>query len=124
MQYIKQKKLYITVIASFSAFGMTGFEKVIYFDFELTDKQFENRYSVNFANHYYFADNLIRIEINPDPDIPDGISFETYLNQSIEQTIVQTGTHSHHRQYNLPPTGERKGTRRASSDERAQNAQK
>jgi hypothetical protein len=103
---------------------MTGFEKVIYFDFELTDKQFENRYSVNFANHYYFADNLIRIEINPDPDIPDGISFETYLNQSIEQTIVQTGTHSHHRQYNLPPTGERKGTRRASSDERAQNAQK
>ena len=32
----RTKKLYITVIASFSAFGMTGFEKVIYFDFELT----------------------------------------------------------------------------------------
>lgn len=66
-------------------------QKVIYFDFELTDKQFENRYSVNFANHYHFADNLIRIEINPDPDIPDGMPFETYLNQSIEQAIVQTG---------------------------------
>jgi hypothetical protein len=32
---------------------------VIYFDFELSDKQFEARYSNNFQNHYNFPDNFL-----------------------------------------------------------------
>ncbi len=65
--------------------------KVLYFDFELSDKQFENRYSNNYKDHYKFAPEFIRIEINPDAEIPDGIEFEDYLSDAIEQTIKETG---------------------------------
>lgn len=66
-------------------------QPVLYFDFELSDKQFENRYSVKFQLHYQFDDNFIRVEINPDAIVPDGMSFEDYLNQSLERSIVETG---------------------------------
>lgn len=72
-------------------------QAVLYFDFELSAKQFEVRYSIKnesqkmFENHYKFDDNFKRIEINPDADIPEDDSFENYLNQSLEQTIVETG---------------------------------
>jgi len=64
-------------------------QKVLYFDFELTGKQFQNRYSENYSNSYKFSDNLIRIEINPDCDVPDGMTFEEYLNESIEKVIMK-----------------------------------
>ncbi|MBP1617557.1 MAG: Bacterial regulatory s, luxR family protein [Bacteroidetes bacterium] len=67
-----------------------GTQKVLYFDFELTDKQFQNRYSKDYQNPYQFSDNLFRIEINPDSEIPDGSTFEDYLNQSIEHSIIET----------------------------------
>jgi len=72
-------------------------QSVLFFDFELSPKQFEVRYSVKnenkkvFENHYSFDDNFIRIEINPDADIPTEISFENYLNQSLEKSIIETG---------------------------------
>lgn len=66
-------------------------QPILYFDFELSDKQFENRYSINFTQHYEWNNNFIRIEINPDATIPDNISFEDYLNHSIELAIVDTG---------------------------------
>ena len=31
---------------------------VMYFDFEMSDKQFEKRYSINYANHYIFDNNF------------------------------------------------------------------
>ena len=65
-------------------------QKVLLFDFELSDKQFERRYSVNFENHYVFDDNLIRVEINPDAPIPDKISIEEYLINSLEKSIIET----------------------------------
>ncbi|MBP6610147.1 MAG: AAA family ATPase [Paludibacter sp.] len=65
-------------------------QKVLYFDFELTDKQFQNRYSVDYENPYLFSNNLFRVEINTDSEIHEGISFEDYLNQSIEQALVKT----------------------------------
>lgn len=71
-------------------------QPVLYFDFELSAKQFEVRYSVKsqtqkvFENHYCFDDNLKRIEINPDADIPTKTSFEEYLNQSLENEIKAT----------------------------------
>ncbi|KAF0237440.1 MAG: hypothetical protein FD181_2006 [Prolixibacteraceae bacterium] len=64
---------------------------ILYFDFELSDKQFENRYSVKFEHHYSFDNNFIRVEINPDAFAPDGISNENYLNHSLERSITETG---------------------------------
>lgn len=65
-------------------------QPVIYCDFELSDKQIENRYSVNFSNHYHFDDNLTRVEISQDSDIPENMSFEEYLYVSLERTIIDT----------------------------------
>lgn len=66
-------------------------QQVLYFDFELADKQFENRYSVNFTNHYSFSENFIRVEINSDVNIPTGLSFEDFLSLSLERAIIETG---------------------------------
>ena len=72
-------------------------QHVLYFDFELSPKQFEVRYSIKnehqkiFEQHYNFDDNFKRIEINPDVEIPTETTFENYLNQSLEQSIIETG---------------------------------
>jgi hypothetical protein len=66
-------------------------QPILYFDFELSDKQFENRYSTKFEHHYEFDENFIRVEINPDAEIPESQSFEDFLNQSLERSIVETG---------------------------------
>lgn len=65
-------------------------QPVLYFDFELSDKQFEARYSENYQNHYRFDPNFYRVEINPDGEIPEGLVFEDYLVQSIEGAVKQT----------------------------------
>jgi len=59
---------------------------IIYFDFELSDKQFENRYSDNFTNHYEFNSNFLRAEINPDND-NNFPTFEEYLYFSLEESV-------------------------------------
>ncbi|MBC7863606.1 MAG: AAA family ATPase [Bacteroidia bacterium] len=66
-------------------------QPVLYFDFELSDKQFENRYSREFKDHYPFDENFIRVEINPEAIIPEHQSFEDYLNYSMELSIKETG---------------------------------
>jgi RecA-family ATPase len=63
---------------------------VLYFDFELSDKQFENRYSEKFENHYQWNENFIRVEIDPDAEIPEHKTFEDFLNESLERTIKET----------------------------------
>jgi len=65
-------------------------QKVLYFDFELSDKQFENRYSENFENHYQWDCSFFRVEIDPNK-LPQYQEFEDYLNESLEKTIIQTG---------------------------------
>lgn len=60
-------------------------QKVLYFDFEMSDKQFEKRYSINYTRHYEFDDNFLRIEINP--NCTDFTHFETALFAAIEQAI-------------------------------------
>ncbi|MDD4760035.1 MAG: AAA family ATPase, partial [Bacteroidaceae bacterium] len=65
-------------------------QKILYFDFELTDKQFQGRYSKNYIHSYHFSENFLRVEIDVDAELPDGISFENYLNNSIEQAIIET----------------------------------
>ncbi|MCC7027651.1 MAG: AAA family ATPase [Saprospiraceae bacterium] len=64
---------------------------ILYFDFELSDKQFENRYSIKYELHYHFDNNFIRVEINSDAEIPDNQTFEDYLNHSLERSIIETG---------------------------------
>ncbi len=67
-------------------------QTILYFDFELSQKQFEARYSVDYEDHYGFNDCFYRAEINPEADLPDVQGrFEEFLNQSIEQTIAATG---------------------------------
>ncbi|WP_018478137.1 AAA family ATPase [Pontibacter roseus] len=67
-------------------------QKILYFDFELSDKQFEVRYSLDFAQHYNFDSNFYRAEINPDAAYPDAFpTFENYLNYSLDKSIVETG---------------------------------
>ena len=72
-------------------------QPVLYFDFELTEKQFEGRYSIKndvkkiYENHYEWNDEFIRVEINPDATIPEEQNFEDYLNSSLERCIVETG---------------------------------
>lgn len=59
---------------------------VMYFDFEMSDKQFEKRYSINYSNHYVFDNNFLRIEINP--GCTDFNDFEKALFEAIENNIV------------------------------------
>jgi hypothetical protein len=67
-------------------------QPVLYFDFELTDKQFEARYSIDYENHYPFTDKFYRAEMNPGSEIPKGFKdFDDYLNHALERSIVQTG---------------------------------
>ncbi|NRD19510.1 AAA family ATPase [Winogradskyella eckloniae] len=64
-------------------------KKVLYLDFELSDKQFENRYSFNYQDHYKFDSNLLRAEINTDVDIPKKYNgVEDYLTNSLEKIII------------------------------------
>lgn len=69
----------------------TSGQPVIYCDFELSAKQFEIRYSNNGQDHYQFSDNFLRLEINPDADIPDGQSFEQLVFPHLEQALQETG---------------------------------
>lgn len=64
---------------------------VLYLDFELGSKQFETRYSKNFDEHYYFDNGFIRIEQNSDADLPLNTDYHTYVLNSLEWSIVNTG---------------------------------
>ncbi|MGZ3873380.1 MAG: AAA family ATPase [Mucilaginibacter sp.] len=65
-------------------------QPVLYCDFELTDKQFEARYSDNYANHYTFT-NFYRAEMNTDTEMPEGFKdFDEYLAHALERAIVQS----------------------------------
>jgi len=68
-------------------------QPVLYFDFELTDKQFEARYSVDYTDHYEFSNNFYRAEMKTDIDMPPGFKdFDEYLSACFERSIVQTGS--------------------------------
>ncbi len=65
-------------------------QKVLYLDFELTDKQFEARYSENYSNHYRWSEEFLRVEINPDVEMPEGVPYERFLADSIESLIQKS----------------------------------
>ena len=63
--------------------------KVLYFDFELSDKQFQLRYSDEQGNLNKFPDNLYRVEINRES--LDVSNFEEAIIGNIEQAALMTG---------------------------------
>jgi len=74
-------------------------QTVLYFDFEMSDKQFEKRYSIDYTKHYEFKNNFFRIEIDTDAELPpinpkepDGkkMNYQDFLNQSIENAIQES----------------------------------
>jgi hypothetical protein len=65
-------------------------QPILYFDFELSNKQFENRYSIDFKEHYSFDSNFIRVEIDGDAVIPVGKDYESYLCDSLELAIINS----------------------------------
>lgn len=65
-------------------------QKVLYFDFELSDKQFQLRYTDEQGALYEFPNNLYRVEINP--ETLNTTNFEEMVISNIEQTAVQTKT--------------------------------
>ena len=66
-------------------------ENVLYYDFELSKKQFENRYrSDDGKEHYVFQDNFIRVELNADNIPPERMNdIEDLLIEGIEENAVQ-----------------------------------
>ncbi|XWW44466.1 AAA family ATPase [Fibrella sp. USSR17] len=67
-------------------------QRVLYFDFELSDKQFETRYSADYTGHYSFDENFLRVEMNSDADTPtSSAAFDEMIIQSIEEAVLQHG---------------------------------
>ena len=63
-------------------------QKVLYCDFELSNKQFENRYSTGFKNHYRFHDRLFRLSLLQGAVLPRSRKFVQYAIESLEQHII------------------------------------
>lgn len=61
--------------------------KVIYFDFELSDKQFQLRYTDTRGVVYSFPENLLRAEIRPESTITG--DFEQTIIESIEAAVSE-----------------------------------
>lgn len=64
---------------------------VLYVDLELSDKQFQARYSDNYTNPFIFPDNIHFAEISLDASIPKGWTYEDYFIESLIQHIKSTG---------------------------------
>jgi RecA-family ATPase len=68
-------------------------QPVLYFDFELSARQFGNRYGQNsegnLTNLYQFDEMFIRAAINPDGDLSDIEKFEDTLFRKLESLIAE-----------------------------------
>lgn len=78
-----------SILAMQIAAQIARIRKVLYFDFELSDKQFQLRYSDEQGNLNVFPDNLYRVEINRES--LDVSNFEDAIIGNIEQAALQTG---------------------------------
>ena len=78
-------------------------QMVLFFDFELSDKMFEKRYSNDYHDHYKFGNNFIRIELNPETipekdvsnQILNSIEFEV-KKYNAKIIIIDNGTYLNH----------------------------
>jgi RecA-family ATPase len=65
--------------------------KVLYIDLELSDKQFQKRYSEEFANEYQFTENFYRVAFKSRYSIPAGTTYEDYFITSLVILLERTG---------------------------------
>jgi DNA-binding NarL/FixJ family response regulator len=79
------KSIYAVQIAE----NIAKTQRVLYFDFELSDKQFQLRYTDEQGNSYLFSDNFLRGEINKES--LDVTNFEDNIISNIESTAQQSG---------------------------------
>lgn len=63
-------------------------QKVLYFDFELSERQFFIRYSIDGEQMYSFSENLIRVDIDSDAEYPNG-DYCQYICDQIEGIMVE-----------------------------------
>jgi RecA-family ATPase len=62
---------------------------VLYFDFELNDRQFAKRYTSDLHGQHQFGDNFYRVVINPDADGAHKFdSYHAYISNALENTII------------------------------------
>ena len=62
--------------------------KVLYFDFELSDKQFQLRYTDNQGNLHHFPPTLYRVSLEPDNLANLDIPFEDAVIRDVEKAAV------------------------------------
>ena len=79
------KSVYAVQIAS----SIAEHQKVLYFDFELSDKQFQKRYSDESGHLHTFPENLLRVEVNPEL-LEIGQDFEKNVIKNIEDICLST----------------------------------
>jgi len=65
-------------------------QPVLYFDFELTEKQQQGRYSYNYQDNFRFSDNLLRCAATELPDADPDI-YEQQMLADVRQAIEVTG---------------------------------
>ena len=61
--------------------------KVLYIDMELSDKQFQGRYSDDYQNEYIFNENFYRCVFKRRCEIPNGTSYEDFFIDSLKKLI-------------------------------------
>ncbi len=66
-------------------------QKVLYFDFELSDTQFWRRYSGDNMQEYAFPDNFLRAELTSREYPEQYLNFESFIVHSIEREVNETG---------------------------------
>jgi hypothetical protein len=71
-------------------------QKVLYLDFELSDRQFEARYSTlsedGKRGHYRFSDNLLRAQTAVHDEVPPGFKdMADFIRHSFTELLRQTG---------------------------------
>jgi len=80
------KSIYAVQIAD----SISQSRKVLYIDLELSDKQFQKRYSDNFENEYRFNENFYRVSFKSRYSIPEGTSYEEYFIASLVNLLDRT----------------------------------
>lgn len=66
-------------------------QKVLYFDFELSAKQFERRYSKDYTKHFLFNENFYRVEVDIEAMLPDEFENESdWLDYSFNLALQES----------------------------------
>jgi|TARA_B110000977_G_C11057555_1_gene484698 RecA-family ATPase len=63
-------------------------KKVLYYDAELSDKQFQNRSSTNYENEYKYSDLFFMMQVNRFYNLKDEETFSESIIDSIEDKII------------------------------------